>query len=455
MAPQSSNPTPTIIIGSTDAMATTMATLTKAGEINDRIDDEPDGAEDKREGADDDKPGVDAGDHVQGQGAAVLALGASRGYTGFAFVSAVPLVLCLLDTLGYQEHFLRISGATGTAMGLWWHFPETPHSNLIVTYRLLAAATTVALLATWDPPGPAAVAAAERGPLPFFAIAIPRAMSVAATFSPATRTLLSLAQYFSMCIHDTRELELLMLVCPQRGVAVETHNFWHTTIICFDFHAAYTHFGWLAVTQPSLHSSAAASAFVRITAYRHFCALLNYACLLAASTPCGRHTVIALRLGPVALCKDHYAVHRARWWGVCIKDGDLAHGVRYEDVRVAREDVQRAEGNVQDARRAAKRGGTPGVVEAAWAAPTAVTEALVRAQRAVDTSGLDGFAGNEDKGVFLGVHATCRACRGEALWRCAGVADLATRTRLCVPRWARSSSSGGTVQHVLVVAARG
>ncbi|KAJ7678643.1 hypothetical protein B0H17DRAFT_1206701 [Mycena rosella] len=225
---------------------------------------------------------------------------------------------------------------------------------------------------------------------------------------------------------DAREMEVFMSVCPAWGGAVEMHAFWKSAIKLLDPFNQCGNFAWMTPLQPpSQHSSAAAPQPVPATPYHHFRQILNYACL-----PCrinaprsthglnsGRRTVGSARLGTVVLCKEHHGARRARWCGVCLKDGDIARMVRADVLRHAQDALQHAEYALKQARWDAERGRAgPGSVDRAYEAREAAAAALGRAQRAEEL-GDAGVADNEDEGTFAHVHATCRACRAEWLWR--------------------------------------
>jgi hypothetical protein len=183
-----------------------------------------------------------------------------------------------------------------------------------------------------------------------------------------------------------------------------------------------------------------------------------------------RRTISTLRLGVISVCREHYDLRRrgpeydprrkgaypdahgrtrggGRWCGVCFVDGELGRRARGEAVRVAKEELARAEGALVQAR------WTPGsaVHRATDIAKAAVDAARARVQRADEewnahlraglpftlagfaaigagtgSLGLGGYTGiggdggvaeNEDETVFPGVAATCRSCRAEWLWR--------------------------------------
>ncbi|KAK6969318.1 hypothetical protein R3P38DRAFT_3298545 [Favolaschia claudopus] len=154
------------------------------------------------------------------------------------------------------------------------------------------------------------------------------------------------------------------------------------------------------------------------------------------------------------VCREHtYSASRAaRSCGVCFVDGELGRRARGEAVRVAREEVARAEaqagvgfggfglgrwgagGGMYEMGRAAGAGEEARKQAAAYLekAKAAVEQARARLQRAEeDAYGRGGHAGgggtllmgdagvadNEDEGAFPGTPATCRNCRAEWLWR--------------------------------------
>ncbi|KAF7326448.1 hypothetical protein MVEN_02615400 [Mycena venus] len=313
---------------------------------------------------------------------------------------------------------------------------------------------------------------------------------------------------------DTREMENLMCVCPQWGLAVEHHDFWNTAVQLFDPHNGYAHFGWVAAPAPanSNNSSSAAPAAARASPYRHFRALLTYSCLPCrvnapkSSTGLGnaRRQASCLRIGHILLCREHASAAErtnirrnllsggSRWCGVCLVDGELARRSRAEAVRMAREDLARAEGALATARfhasAVAAHGGhgslihgglavgaglaigsglgpgmgmTPASAAALVDAARAACEAaLARVHKAEDEAyaylqpygrhGLPFDAGvveNEDEAVFPGVGATCRSCRAEWLWRyallAARVSPLSiSRGRIIPPSTTRSGQQG-------------
>ncbi|KAJ7743052.1 hypothetical protein DFH07DRAFT_979786 [Mycena maculata] len=228
---------------------------------------------------------------------------------------------------------------------------------------------------------------------------------------------------------DMRALEGLMSVCPQWGGAVEHHPFWEAAISVYDPHGVCNHFGWLQPPAPPQHSSSTAAAPTRATPYHHFRNLFAVSCLpcriSAPRTPHGlghaRRSAHVPRLGPVPLCRDHWERRRARFCGVCLRDGDLQRQVRGEAVARAKDDLARAEGAIQAARqhRMPER-----ALEPLWEQREAAIEAL-RAADAADRLGTqvsEAVGVSEDEPTFPGVYATCRSCRKEWLWRYALVA---------------------------------
>ncbi|KAJ7511098.1 hypothetical protein B0H11DRAFT_2268941 [Mycena galericulata] len=247
------------------------------------------------------------------------------------------------------------------------------------------------------------------------------------------------ARLVYVAARDTRAMEVLMTVCPQWGVAVEHHNFWNVALGVLDPHNAFAHFGWLQPPAPApvpQHSSSAAPAAaplpVRVSPYRHFRTLLQVSCLPcrinAPKTSHGlgaaRRIINTPRLGPIAVCREHAERRRTRFCGVCLRDAELARSVRAEAVKYARDDLARAEHALQTARwMNAGRGSMEAAYDVRDAAEDAVRVAEEAVKGAAGMSGPgEGVGVNEDEATFQGVHATCRACRAEWLWRQALVA---------------------------------
>ncbi|KAJ7752970.1 hypothetical protein B0H16DRAFT_1459686 [Mycena metata] len=265
-----------------------------------------------------------------------------------------------------------------------------------------------------------------------------------------------------------REVELLMTVCPQWGLALEHHHFWNNALGLFDPLGQFAYLGWPPIQQHSNNSSSRAHQQQRLSPYLHLRALLAHACLpcrinapLSAhglGTASARRATSTLRLGALPLCKDHYERRRGRWCGVCLLDGELGRVVRGDNVKRAREELERAEALVRWVQGGGVLSGTnptnptnpnpstgPGNPTSnthtnmhgpAYETRAAAADALARAQhfeaeglRAIGAgAGLGpmlglgaepsgGITRNDDEAVFPGVHVTCRSCRAEWLWR--------------------------------------
>ncbi|KAK6974267.1 hypothetical protein R3P38DRAFT_3133766, partial [Favolaschia claudopus] len=286
---------------------------------------------------------------------------------------------------------------------------------------------------------------------------------------------------------DAKAVEALMCVCTRWGVTLEQHPFWTHAIQCFDPYGACAHFAWSA----TFSSGNATSSFVATTPFHHFRAILHTSCLPCrinfpqSNTGLGsaRWTVNTLRLGMVNVCGEHFSSaggdvntidvnsrRSSRHCSVCLVDGDLAKRARDDAVRVARDELKRAEWAVAQAvvvgcgyegwqavGDAAAAGSGPafagsGSVGADFVssprgatnerqaqaahflqqARAVVDQAYLRLQHVEqDAYGRDttggrgrlagdtGLAENEDDCAFPGAKATCRSCRAEWLWRCA------------------------------------
>ncbi|KAK7001191.1 hypothetical protein R3P38DRAFT_3050266 [Favolaschia claudopus] len=286
---------------------------------------------------------------------------------------------------------------------------------------------------------------------------------------------------------DAKAVEALMCVCTRWGVTLEQHPFWTHAIQCFDPYGACAHFAWSA----TFSSGNATSSFVATTPFHHFRAILHTSCLPCrinfpqSNTGLGsaRWTVNTLRLGMVNVCGEHFSSaggdvntidvnsrRSSRHCSVCLVDGDLAKRARDDAVRVARDELKRAEWAVAQAvvvgcgyegwqavGDAAAAGSGPafagsgsvgadlvssprGATNERQAqaahflqqARAVVDQAYLRLQHVEqDAYGRDttggrgrlagdtGLAENEDDCAFPGAKATCRSCRAEWLWRCA------------------------------------
>ncbi|KAK7025661.1 hypothetical protein R3P38DRAFT_3531396 [Favolaschia claudopus] len=165
---------------------------------------------------------------------------------------------------------------------------------------------------------------------------------------------------------DAKAGEALMCVCTRWGVTLEQHPFWTHAIQCFDPYGACAHFAWSA----TFSSGNATSSFVATTPFHHFRAILHTSCLPCrinfpqSNTGLGsaRWTVNTLRLGMVKVCGEHFSSaggdvntidvnsrRGSRHCSVCLVDGDLAKRARDDAVRVARDELKRAEWAVAQA----------------------------------------------------------------------------------------------------------
>ncbi|KAK7041397.1 hypothetical protein R3P38DRAFT_3453945 [Favolaschia claudopus] len=277
---------------------------------------------------------------------------------------------------------------------------------------------------------------------------------------------------------DAKAVEALMCVCTRWGVtladdkkrnfrAVEQHPFWTHAIQCFDPYGACAHFAWSA----TFSSGNATSSFVATTPLpplpRHLAHLLP---ALPHQFPTIQHWV-----GECEVDRQYAAAwddvntidvnsrRGSRHCSVCLVDGDLAKRARDDAVRVARDELKRAEWAVAQAvvvgcgyegwqavGDAAAAGSGPAFAGSGSSAGSneraagagqrtffskrraVVDQAYLRLQHVEqDAYGRDttggrgrlagdtGLAENEDDCAFPGAKATCRSCRAEWLWRCA------------------------------------
>ncbi|KAJ7247474.1 hypothetical protein C8J57DRAFT_1724455 [Mycena rebaudengoi] len=261
-----------------------------------------------------------------------------------------------------------------------------------------------------------------------------------------------------VAVRDSRDLERLMSVCPQWGIAVETHNFWQAAAAIFDplniLHAlAFVHSPAPAAnTANSNNSNNAANnasatntnngsatnnasstnassttngssagaanstnnAPVRVTPYRHFRAMLSYSCLVCRINQPRGHQ--GLGLARRALGGPHTTNSGASSSTAATFPGSQPYpnplGAPAHILVCKEHDRRRAqfcghclrEANDDDlgqpplAQRSARRGEDAGPTDALH---TLCTD-------------------NEDFATFPGVRATCRSCRAGALLHVAG-----------------------------------
>ncbi|KAJ7711230.1 hypothetical protein B0H14DRAFT_3021201 [Mycena olivaceomarginata] len=235
-----------------------------------------------------------------------------------------------------------------------------------------------------------------------------------------------------LAARDTRDMETLMCVCPQWGLAVEQHEFWTNALQLLDPTRHAAHHGWVSLASSHNNSSGgggSAPTAQRVSPYTHFRALLTYSCLPCrlnaprtnAGLDLAKRVVPALRLGAAALCKEHAGARRLRYCGVCMIDGDIARRVREDALRMAQEDLARTNSALGQARyHMHSLGSAPPPTHPAFAvhangkalldaAQAAAEQAHTRVQRAMEAVGWPGHpvmdagvAENEDETVFPG-----------------------------------------------------
>ncbi|KAK7013645.1 hypothetical protein R3P38DRAFT_2638800 [Favolaschia claudopus] len=369
-----------------------------------------------------------------------------------------------------EEAVLSV-GYKGKALRSWAQLPPEV-IRLIVSWYLNIVQPTLPLPATWD-----------------------------VHHNPENRTrYVPWAEYLIyVAARDTREVETLMCVCPTWGIALEQHQIWDHAIRHFDPYGTYANYATFyppvpvssntnttSTTTASHTNTSSSGASARPTPtptpYNYFRAILTTSCLpcrinsphtntglgaakrtlslpspsslSSLSSPLTSSSRSRLPLTVTHVCREHtYSASRAaRSCGVCFVDGELGRRARGEAVRVAREEVARAEaqagvgfggfglgrwgagGGMYEMGRAAGAGEEARKQAAAYLekAKAAVDQARARLQRAEeDAYGRGGHAGgggtllmgdagvadNEDEGAFPGTPATCRNCRAEWLWR--------------------------------------
>ncbi|KAF8214150.1 hypothetical protein K438DRAFT_1802973 [Mycena galopus ATCC 62051] len=244
-------------------------------------------------------------------------------------------------------------------------------------------------------------------------------------------------------VRDSREMETLMSVCPQWGLAVEHHDFWNNAIQAIDPHNLCAHFAWIAPA----HNNSSSAAPQRLSPYCHFRDIFRCSCVAcrinAPRTSHGlgnaRRTTLSMRLGTVYLCKDHADARRIRYCGVCFIDCVTAPRVRNESLQTAKADYERASQSLAQARFHANNAPAhsamhaSALVEAARAAAEQAHTRMTRIDADSHASlgrglGIEaGVTENEDETAFPGVSSVCRSCRGEWLWRYALLTAQAAR----------------------------
>ncbi|KAJ7710218.1 hypothetical protein B0H16DRAFT_1703687 [Mycena metata] len=339
----------------------------------------------------------------------------------------------------YYHYFLLDMGGDGRA-SLVLVVTSSCLTRLIATFHLMLVSPTLPLPATWEIP--------DLNPR----------LHGGNQYVPWHENQIYVAA------RDMREVELLMTVCPQWGLALEHHQFWNNALGLFDPLGQFAYLGWPPIQQHSNNSSSRAHQQQRLSPYLHLRALLAHACLpcrinapLSAhglGTASARRATSTLRLGAIPLCKDHYERRRGRWCGVCLLDGELGRAVRGENVKRAREELDRAEALVRWVQGGGVLSSTNPTSNPnpstgtdnptsnthmhgpAYESRAAAADALARAQH-LEAEGLraigagaglgpmlglgaepsGGITRNDDEAVFPGVHVTCRSCRAEWLWR--------------------------------------
>ncbi|KAK6995898.1 hypothetical protein R3P38DRAFT_2737145 [Favolaschia claudopus] len=342
------------------------------------------------------------------------------------------------ETMETAEETVQSVGYKGKALRSWAQLPPEV-IRLIVSWYINIVQPTLPLPATWD-----------------------------VHHNPENRTrYVPWAEYvIYAAARNAKEVEALMCVCPTWGIALEQHQIWDHAIRYFDPYGTYANYA-LFPASSTAHTNTTSSSGASLpprpthTPYNHFRAILTTSCLPcrinSPNTTTGlgaaKRTLTSPRNGVVHVCREHaYSASRApRSCGVCFVDGELGRRARGEAVRVAREEVARAEagmgvgfgfgrwgagaGVYEIGRAASGPGGEEARKQAAAyleKAKAAVEQARARLQRAEeDAYGRGGHAGgsgallmgdagvadNEDEGAFPGTAATCRNCRAEWLWR--------------------------------------
>ncbi|TRM66986.1 hypothetical protein BD626DRAFT_546008 [Schizophyllum amplum] len=172
-------------------------------------------------------------------------------------------------------------------------------------------------------------------------------------------------------IRDFNELEKVYDVCPQWGAALDSHLFYAHALAVIDPQNHLAHLGFVRVK-----SNSSNAATLRVPPARHFRQIYNNVCTVcrvnhpstyAGLTQCRRWLRTPSFDVCPAVCSEHWK-RRLFFCGVCLRDAPPQEMGEYQYQQIH-----------------------PSIVV--------------------------GVHENEDEETWPGVHATCRACRGEALWR--------------------------------------
>lgn len=199
-----------------------------------------------------------------------------------------------------------------------------------------------------------------------------------------------------------------MCVCPQWGLALESHLFWQQAITLIDPTDSLTH---LSIIAPPQHSYTARP--YRLSPYRHYRQIITCSCLVCRinNPATSRALMNAKRTinsylfgGLIPLCREHE--HRKlAFCGLCLRESQV--------FEFANNPALYATG-----------GG-----------------ALVNEV---------GILENEDDETFPGVEATCRSCRHEWLWKKAAASPLDQAAlggpELCSDDWETRQSVDGFIE---------
>ncbi|KAI5826132.1 hypothetical protein K523DRAFT_419474 [Schizophyllum commune Tattone D] len=165
-------------------------------------------------------------------------------------------------------------------------------------------------------------------------------------------------------------LEKMYETCPQWGAALDYHLFYNHALTVMDPH---NHLGHLAVVRVKSNSSSAAT--IRVAPARHFRQIYTNTCIVCrinhpttsqGLSQCRRYHRPPSFYSYAGMCTEHWK-RRLFFCGVCMRDSPPQEMGEYQYQQVH---------------------------------PSAVV----------------AVHENEDEETWPGVHATCRACRGQALW---------------------------------------